>query len=131
MHDAQINNFTSKLTNEFNGIAYEDYKAAAITEKTQGDSSLTNKQKHSINKKALAGGIFKIKSQIDYKSKLRGVLAVAVDPAYTTQECSSCGFVNTELSNNLEIREWDCSECGAHHFRDQNAAQNMKEAAFG
>jgi len=131
IHNDQIHNFTSKVTNEFDGIAYEDYKPSQIVKKTQDDPKLYNKQKQAINRKALAGGIHKIKSQIDYKSQLRGVVAVAVDPAYTTQECSCCGFVNTELSNNLEIREWDCPECGAHHSRDQNAAQNIKKAAFG
>lgn len=131
IHDGQIHNFTSKITKDYDGIAYEDYKPLRMIAQTQKDPTLYNAQKQAINKKALEGGIYKIKSQLAYKSLLQGKIATPVDPAYTTQDCSSCGYRNTELSNNVEIREWDCPECGAHHDRDQNAAQNIKKVAFG
>ena len=43
----------------------------------------------------------------------------------TTQLCSDCGFKNTQLKNNLTIRDWVCPQCGAEHQRDQNAAINV------
>ena len=128
-HDYQINNFTKKIVDENDGIAVEDYKPSEIMKKTQSNKGLSNKQKANINKKALAGGIHKIKTQITYKSKLYGKHCELVDPAYTSQECSECGTKNTNLI--LEDREWDCTSCGAHHDRDHNAAKNIQKKAFG
>ena len=132
-HDYQINNFTKKIVDENDGIAVEDYKPSEIMKKTQSNKGLSNKQKANINKKALAGGIHKIKTQLVYKSKLYGKHCVLVDPAFTTQECSSCGYRNTKLT--LDDREWTCPEidggCGEHHDRDHNSAKTMQKKAFG
>ena len=88
---------------------------------------MTNKQKANINKKSLEGGIFNIKSQLEYKSSLYGKHFKKIDPAYTTQDCSSCGYRNTELD--LNDRKWTCPECGEHHDRDQNASKNILKAS--
>ncbi len=37
--------------------------------------------------------------------------------------CSACGEVLASLP--LDVREWDCPVCGAHHDRDVNAAKNL------
>jgi putative transposase len=128
-HHHEIHNFTHQITNNYDGIAFEDYKVKDIVGNTQKDKKLYNKQKQAINKKSLEAGIYSIKTQLQYKSALRGNVVEAVDSAYTTQDCSCCGYRNSELS--LTDREWECPECGTHHDRDQNAAQNIKKAVFG
>ncbi|MEZ4631404.1 MAG: transposase [Deinococcales bacterium] len=46
-----------------------------------------------------------------------------VDPRYTTQDCSSCGYRDGKKP--LSVRTWTCSKCKATHDRDINAAINI------
>ena len=48
------------------------------------------------------------------------------DEAWTTQACSDCGAIGGPKGiAGLRVREWVCSECGALHDRDVNAAKNL------
>jgi len=43
---------------------------------------------------------------------------------YNISLCSNCFYQISELS--LDVREWTCPHCGAHHDRDGNAAINIR-----
>lgn len=59
-----------------------------------------------------------------YKAIARGAVYVDVSEYLSTQTCSDCGAVGgPKGSKGLEIREWECSTCGAVHDRDVNAAR--------
>ncbi len=46
-----------------------------------------------------------------------------IDIFLVRARCSNCGYVVEKLP--LNIREWDCPECAAHHDRDINASINI------
>ncbi|MDY7218384.1 transposase [Denitrificimonas sp. JX-1] len=59
-----------------------------------------------------------------------GIIFKDVNGAYTTQTYSSCGALPDSRPKG-GIREWTCSECGAAHDRDINAAQNILAVEHG
>lgn len=65
--------------------------------------------------------------QLEYKCNWHGRTLVKIDRFYpSSKRCSECGFVKDSMP--LDIRQWICSECGAVHDRDINAAKNILAA---
>jgi putative transposase len=57
------------------------------------------------------------------KAEWAGRACVAVDPAYTSQDCSNCGHRKTDPT--LADRTYTCAQCGLVMDRDRNAARNI------
>ena len=67
--------------------------------------------------------------QLEYKAEWYGRQLIKIDRYFpSSKRCSSCGHVVEKLP--LNIREWDCPECGSHHDRDINAAINILAAGL-
>ena len=60
---------------------------------------------------------------IAYKAARAGVPLVHVDPAYTSQTCSSCGHVSKK--NRPSQATFCCTSCGFAEHADVNAARNI------
>jgi len=68
------------------------------------------------------------RNMLRYKLARRQAQYVDVNERYTSQTCSACGCIPASSPKGmgaLGIRHWDCSECGASHNRDVNAARNI------
>ena len=68
--------------------------------------------------------------RLEDKCRASGKVFVKVNRWYpSSQTCSACGYVNTEVKD-LSIREWECPECHTCHDRDGNAALNIAREGY-
>ena len=96
-----------------------------------GDVASARLVKTKMAKSTLDAGWAMFKTALEYKCRQAGVVFEVVNEAYSTQTCSACGALPESRPNGiagLRIREWTCSECGAEHDRDVNAARNILAA---
>lgn len=59
---------------------------------------------------------------LHYYGKVHAIPVIAVEPAFTSQDCSKCG---TRIKKSLSVRTHICSGCGLVLDRDHNAAINI------
>jgi putative transposase len=73
---------------------------------------------HCLAKSISDAGWYQFRVWLEYFGKVFGRATVAVNPAYTSQECSSCGVI---VKKSLSTRTHVC-QCGCVLDRDENAA---------
>ncbi len=98
-----------------------------------GDVASATLVKTKMAKSTLDAGWASLKTMLEYKSQQAGVVFEVVNESYTTQTCSCCGSIAASSPKGragLRIREWTCSDCGAVHDRDLNAARNILAAGL-
>ena len=113
-----LHQFSTKLVRENAAIFVGDVASAKLV-------------KTKMAKSALDAGWSSLKTMLEYKSHQAGIVFEVVNESYTTQTCSCCGSIPASSPKGragLRIREWACSECGAVHERDVNAARNILAA---
>lgn len=96
-----------------------------------GDVASAKLVKTKMAKSTLDAGWAMFKTTLEYKCRQAGVVFEEVNEAYSTQACSCCGAIPASSPKGragLGIREWVCSDCGAVHDRDVNAAKNILAA---
>ena len=96
-----------------------------------GDVASSKLVKTKMAKSTLDAGWASLRAMLEYKSHQAGIVFEVVNESYTTQTCSCCGAIPASSPKGragLGIREWVCSDCGAVHDRDVNAAKNILAA---
>ena len=96
-------------------VAYEDLRIKNLV------------KNHCLAKSINDAGWYQFRKWLEYFGKKFGRVTVAVNPAYTSQNCSSCGAT---VKKSLSTRTHVCS-CGCELDRDHNAAINILQRALG
>lgn len=107
-------------------IVVEDLKLKNMTKSAKGTSKTHGKNvkaKSGLNRVLLDLSIGEFVRQLEYKSKWYGRKLIKVNPAYTSQTCSSCGHKAKE--NRLSQSTFCCVKCGHSDNADYNAANNI------
>jgi len=72
-------------------------------------------------------GFYQLRSYIEYKAKRVGVPVILIKPAYTSQECPECGFIDKK--NRPTRDDFICKSCGHAGPSDYIAARNIRARA--
>jgi putative transposase len=81
------------------------------------------KAKAGLNKSIHDAGWGHFLSLLTFKAAWAGKRVEAVNPAYTSQDCSGCG---DRIQKSLSVRTHVCTTCGLVMDRDENAARNIQ-----
>ncbi len=125
---AKIANQRKDMLHKFSSAMVQDYGAIFV-----GAVSSAKLVKTKMAKSTLDAGWLSLKTMLEYKSHQAGVVFDVVNESYSTQTCSCCGSIAASSPKGragLRIREWTCSDCGAVHDRDVNAARNILAAGL-
>jgi len=110
----QLHKLTTRLVRENQSIAIEDLSVRNL-----------------LKNHCLAGSISdaswgELKSMLKYKCNWYGRELRVIDRWFpSSKTCHKCGHVS-KLP--LNVREWECPQCGTNHDRDVNAAINILSA---
>ncbi len=96
-------------------VAYEDLRVRNMV------------KNHCLAKSISDAGWYQFRVWLETFGRIFGRVTVAVNPAYTSQECSSCGVI---VKKSLSTRTHTC-QCGCVLDRDHNAALNILTKAIG
>jgi len=124
-----LHKLSTQLSNSHAMIVLEALKITNMSKSAKGTLEAPGKQvnaKSGLNKSILDQGWGEFRRQLTYKLAWRGGLLVMVDPKYTSQRCSACGF--TCAANRKDQSHFVCGKCGDEDHADINAAKNILAA---
>ncbi|MDE0477178.1 MAG: transposase [Candidatus Dadabacteria bacterium] len=118
-----VHKTTEEISEKCGTIVTEDLRVKDMTASAKGtieNPGRNVKQKSGINRAILDTAMGEIRRNLEYKC---GRL-IKVNPAYTSQTCSHCGYAEKE---NRKTQAWfQCVSCGFVSNADTNAAINIR-----
>jgi putative transposase len=111
------------IVDRFDVIALEDLKLRNMTRSAKGDAERPGrnvKAKSGLNRALLDAGPGMLGTLIREKAAWAARMVIGVDPRYSSQECSQCGYV--AASNRVRSR-FRCGRCWYRCDADVNAAR--------
>ena len=66
---------------------------------------------------------YDLQTKIENKANEAGINVIYIDPKYTSQRCSQCGYIHED--NRPNQANFKCLNCGFQENADYNASQNI------
>jgi len=111
LRDNFAHQISRQIVNDYGIICLEDIDIKNLIEK-----------KPYMAKSVLDASWNRFRTYVTYKAASAGRKVVRVNPAYTSQMCSSCGSI---VKKDLSERVHNCLKCGLVMDRDLNASKNI------
>lgn len=124
-----LHKVTSEISKNHAMIVIEDLKVASMSKSAAGTTSQPGRNvraKSGLNRSILDQGWFELRRQLEYKQAWRGGQVLAINPAYTSQQCACCG--HTAKDNRQTQSQFKCAACGYEANADVNGARNILAA---
>jgi putative transposase len=121
-----IHKVSNEICKSHTRIFIEDLKIANMSKSAKGtieNKGKNVKAKSGLNKSILDQGWYEFARQLEYKSSWNGGEVIRVNPRYTSQICSNCGYRDSD--NRLSQAKFECKACGYKENADINAAKNI------
>lgn len=124
---------TTSLVKQYDVIVLEDLNLQGMSRKAKAKPDpdrpgvyIPNGQsaKRGLNRSLRSAALGGIASKLEYKTRLTGQnRLVLVNPAYTSQTCSECGYCDSR--NRESQANFECKQCHMSMNADLNAANNI------
>ncbi|MGK7941348.1 MAG: RNA-guided endonuclease TnpB family protein, partial [Crocosphaera sp.] len=112
-----LHKLTTKLVRENDLIAIEDLAIRNMVKNHKLARAISDASWGEFNR------------QLEYKCQWYGKKLIRIDRYFpSSKRCGNCGHIVDKLP--LNVREWECPECGTKHDRDLNASQNILAAGL-
>ncbi len=128
-----IEKTTTDLVHEFDLIVIEDLKVKNMVRSARGTTETPGKHvaaKSGLNRSihSQAWGLFRQRLSDKARAAASPVEIIVINPAYTSQRCSECGY--TAKENRKSQAVFSCQSCHYTDNADVNAAKNILAAGL-
>ena len=112
-----LHKLTTDLVRRFDVLAIEDLGVRNMV------------KNHCLANSISCASFGMFRNMLEYKAAWYGKEIRVADRFFpSSKRCSVCGHIHEKMP--LDVREFDCVACGAHHDRDENAAKNILAAGY-
>ena len=121
---------TTKELSTHSVVAVENLKIKNMSKSARGtiEEPKKSSSKRGLNRVILKQGWAIFFNQLEYKLADNGGELIKVNPKYTSQTCSQCGYRNK--NNRLSQSKFVCKKCGYSTNADYNASVNILTIAI-
>jgi len=126
-----LHQISNRITNENQVIVIENLKIKNMSKKAKGSVENPNMRasaKSGLNRSITQQSWGMFFTMLKYKAIRKGGEVIKIDPKYTSQKCSKCGYISKE--NRQSQSKFVCLKCGFSINADVNASINIVGAGY-